>query len=350
MQAAKTTEELLSSKLRPIQVGRKSISELLTAMRYTGFQGRNLGLAADIWEMAVKSKDTVIMMGYSGSLSTTGQWKIVKWLIENRMVDVLVSTGANISEDLIEAMGFNYWIGTPYIDDAVLRENRIYRFHDVYVKESDYIEMEKMLAEFMESIDTGRIYTSAEFLHLLGGWLDGKGIDGILTAAYRAGVPVFCPALVDSGYGVAYLINRYHNNNFRLLIDHFKDYELLVRIRGRYSDSGVIFIGGGVPKDFIQLSAVAVDVIESGNLYVTRPHKYAVQITTDNPHWGGLSGATLEEGKSWGKESSDGHAVQCFCDATIALPLLSHALAERVGRRSSPPQLSWVFRQGLENR
>jgi len=340
----------LSSKLRPIHVGRKSIAELLTEMRDTGFQARNLGLAADIWEMAVKSKDTVIMMGYAGSLSTTGQWKIVKWLIENRMVDVIVSTGANISEDLVEAMGLNYWIGTSYIDDAVLRENKIYRFHDVYVMENDYIEMEKMLAEFMKSIDTDRVYTSAEFLHQLGGWLDEKGIGGILTSAYRADVPVFCPALVDSGYGVAYLMNRHDDINFKLLIDHFKDYELLVRIRGRHRDSAVILIGGGVPKDFIQLSSVAVDIIESGDPSLARPHKYAVQITTDNPHWGGLSGATLEEGKSWGKESLDGYSVQCFCDATIALPLLSHALVERVGRRGSPPQLSWVFRQGLENR
>ncbi|MEM4416485.1 MAG: deoxyhypusine synthase family protein, partial [Nitrososphaerota archaeon] len=197
MQAAKTVEELLRQKLRPIQVGRKSVSELLTAMRETGFQGRALGIAAQIWEMAVKAEDTVVMMGYAGSLSTTGQWKIVKWLVENRLVDVLVSTGANISEDLIEAMGFNYWIGTPYIDDDVLRGNGIYRFHDVYVREADYIEMEKMLAEFMMSIDRGQSYSSSRFLNMLGRWLHERGVDGILAAAYRAGVPVFCPAIVD---------------------------------------------------------------------------------------------------------------------------------------------------------
>ncbi|MEM4417525.1 MAG: deoxyhypusine synthase family protein [Nitrososphaerota archaeon] len=343
MQTAKNVEELLRKKLRPVEVGRKSVSELLAAMAETGFQGRNLALAAEIWERAARSKDTVIMMGYAGSLSTTGQWKIVKWLIENRLVDVLVSTGANISEDLIEAMGFNYWIGTPYIDDTILRKNGIYRFHDVYVREEDYIKMEEMLAEFMRGIDRRRPYTSPEFLNKLGRWLSERGVDGILASAYRAGVPVFCPAIVDSGYGVAYIINRYKDGNFQLLIDHFKDYELLVRIRAAHKDSAVVFIGGGVPKDFIQLSAVSVDILTSGNAFLTRSHKYAVQITTDSPHWGGLSGATLEEGKSWGKESPDGYAVQCFCDATIALPLISHALAERVGRRESPPSLSWVF-------
>ncbi|MEM1944775.1 MAG: deoxyhypusine synthase family protein [Nitrososphaerota archaeon] len=349
MQAAKTVEELLRQKLRPIQVGRKSVSELLTAMRETGFQGRALGIAAQIWEMAVKAEDTVVMMGYAGSLSTTGQWKIVKWLVENRLVDVLVSTGANISEDLIEAMGFNYWIGTPYIDDDVLRGNGIYRFHDVYVREADYIEMEKMLAEFMMSIDRGQSYSSSRFLNMLGRWLHERGVDGILAAAYRAGVPVFCPAIVDSGYGVAYLMNRYKDRDFKLLIDHFMDYELLVRIRGRHRNSAAIFIGGGVPKDFIQLSAVTVDILESGDPFRTRPHKYAIQITTDSPQWGGLSGATLEEGKSWGKEAPDGYSVQCFCDATIALPLISHYLAERGGRRGSPPDLSWVFSLGLDS-
>ncbi|MEM4303023.1 MAG: deoxyhypusine synthase family protein [Candidatus Caldarchaeum sp.] len=336
---------LLKSPLRAVEVGEKTVSQLLTEMRDTGFQGRNLGLAADVWEAALKAEDTVIMFGYAGSLSTTGQWKLVKWLVEKRFVDVVVSTGANISEDLIAAMGFNYYIGTPFVDDTMLRKAGIYRFHDVFVRERDYIKMEEMLADFMLMLDGRRPMSSAEFLHLFGEWLDEKGVKGIVQSAYRAGVPVFSPAIEDSGYGVAYLINRRRRPGFSLVLDHFKDYEQLVRIRGMCKDSAAIFIGGGVPKDFIQLSAVSVDILEKGDPFKTRPHRYAVQVTTDNPHWGGLSGATLEEGKSWGKETSEGYAVQCFCDATIALPLLVHTLNERVKERRYKPDLSWVFEE-----
>ncbi|MCS7138415.1 MAG: deoxyhypusine synthase family protein, partial [Candidatus Caldarchaeum sp.] len=273
-------ERILKAPLKPLEVGEKTVSQLLKEMRDTGFQGRSLGLAADVWEAALKSEDTVIMLGYAGSLSTTGQWKLVKWLIEKRFVDVVVSTGANISEDLIAAMGFNYYIGTPFVDDDLLRRNGIYRFHDVFVREREYIKMEEMLADFMLSLDGRKPMSSAEFLHLFGRWLDAKKINGIVQAAYRSGVPVFSPAIEDSGYGVAYLINKHRRPGFNLILDHFKDYEQLVRIKAASRDSAAVFIGGGVPKDFIQLSAVAVDILQSGDAFKTRPHKYAVQITT----------------------------------------------------------------------
>lgn len=340
---AHSIDEFLNEPLSSIEVKERKISDLLSAMSLTGFQGRRLGETVEVWVKALQDNDAVIMMGYAGSLSTTGQWRIIKWLIENRYIDVLVSTGANITEDLIEAMGYRYWRGSPYVDDDALRKKGIYRFYDVYVKESDYISMEKMLADFMLTVRDKGVLTSPELLYLLGKWLDKKGIDGIVTTASRHGVPIFCPAIVDSGFGVAYIYNRYRNKEFNLLVDHFKDYELLVRIKSKFKNSAAIFIGGGVPKDFIQLSAVAVDLLLSGDYYLTRPHRYAIQITADSPHWGGLSGATLEEGKSWGKEAKEGMNVQCFCDATIALPLVAHSLLEHVKYPRIGPDLSWVF-------
>jgi deoxyhypusine synthase len=336
-------DEYVAGPLTSIEVKERKISDLLAAMSLTGFQGRKLGEALDAWVRALKDEDTVIMMGYAGSLSTTGQWRIVKWLVENRYIDVLVSTGANITEDLIEAMGYRYWRGSPLVDDDLLRKKGIYRFYDVYVKEQDYISMEKMLGEFMLTLRDGKALASPELLYLLGRWLENRGVDGIVTSASRHKVPIFCPAIVDSGFGVAYIHNRYMNKEFSLLVDQFKDYELLVKIKSQSKNSAAIFIGGGVPKDFIQLSAVSVDLLLSGDYTKTRPHKYAIQITVDSPHWGGLSGATLEEGKSWGKEMKGGMNVQCFCDATIALPLLAHSLHELIKQPRKGPDLSWVF-------
>ncbi|MBS7659251.1 MAG: deoxyhypusine synthase [Candidatus Bathyarchaeia archaeon] len=332
-------------KLEPIEVKvPKKISELLSEMAKTGFQGRKLGEVVEVWKEMLED-DVTIFMGYAGSMSTTGQWKIIRWLIENRFVDVLVSTGANISEDILEAMGGTYWQGSPWVDDHELLKYRIDRFYDVFADEYEYRQMESLIADFMKTLDQNRRYSSAEFLHLFGKHLSELGIKSIVAAAYENNVPVFCPAIVDSGYGIAYLQNKYDNRNFNLIIDQMKDFEQLVEIKTRARDTGVIYIGGGVPKDFIQLTAVGACLLslKSSGSEEIYPHKYAIQITTDAPHWGGLSGCTFEEAISWGKEAIGGRNVQCFCDATIALPIVVHALAERVNKREKAPDLSWLF-------
>jgi len=338
----KRSTPFFKRKLEPIEVKTpKKISELLSEMAKTGFQGRKLGEVVDVWEEMLKD-DVVIFFGYAGSMSTTGQWKIINWLIERRFIDVIVSTGANISEDILEAMGGTYWQGHHLVDDYALFQHKIDRFYDVFADEYEYRQMERLIADFMRRVDPGRKYSSAEFLYLFGRELSRLGIKSIVATAYENNVPVFCPAIVDSGYGVAYLLNRRFVEGFDITIDQMRDFEQMVEIKGRAKNTGVIYIGGGVPKDFIQLTAVSVSLtgIKSEEECA---HKYAIQITTDAPHWGGLSGCTFEEAVSWGKESREGRNVQCYCDATIALPLVVHALAERVERRVNIPDLSWVF-------
>jgi len=326
-------------RLKTIEVrSGKSVSELLNEMAQTGFQGRKLGEVVETWELMLNDNVT-IFMGLAGSLSTTGQWKIIKWLVENRFIDVLVSTGANISEDILEAMGGSYWQGSHLVDDRELFKYNIDRFYDVYADEMEYRKMENLLAEFTDTLDTGHIYSSREYLYLLGKWLNEKGIDSIVAAAYRSNVPIFSPALVDSGYGIANIMLRFSKGK-RVVLDQMKDFEEIVEIGARSKETGVIYIGGGVPKDFIQLIAVALRLRDPNDK--EHPHKYAIQITTDSPQWGGLSGATFEEAISWGKESPQGRNTVCYCDATIALPLVVHALSERVKKRKYVPDFSWI--------
>jgi len=331
-------------KLESIEVKiPKKISELLMEMAKTGFQGRKLGEVVDVWEEMLKD-DVVIFFGYAGSMSTTGQWKIINWLIEKRFIDVIVSTGANISEDILEAMGGTYWQGHSLVDDADLARYKIDRFYDIFADELEYEQMESLIADFMTKLRPNYNYSSAEFLYLFGKYLSENNIKSIIATAYEKRVPVFSPAIVDSAYGVAYIVNRRRSRGeFSILIDQMKDFEQLVEIKRKFKNSGVIYIGGGVPKDFIQLSAIASSITEDGRYGPPSPHKYAIQITTDAPHWGGLSGCTFEEAISWGKESKEGRNVQCYCDATIALPIVVHALAERVKERVTCPDLSWVF-------
>ena len=130
-----------AKQLKAIEVGPKSVAQLLDAMVDTGFQGKKLGQAARLWLQMLKDSGVMILLGYTGSLSTTGQWKMIRWLIENRYIDVLVPTGANISEDLVEAAGDHYWQGSHLEDDARLYKEGINRYYDVYGKEDDYLKM-----------------------------------------------------------------------------------------------------------------------------------------------------------------------------------------------------------------
>ena len=143
-------KKYLSNPEKSIEVGKKSVSKLLDDMAQTGFQGKRLGEAARIWSEMVQQKGLTIFMGYSGSLSTTGQWKLVRWLIENRYIDVLVSTGANISEDIMEAMGNKYYQGTWLANDEELLEAKIDRFYDIYADEYDYRELEGLIRKFAQ--------------------------------------------------------------------------------------------------------------------------------------------------------------------------------------------------------
>ena len=348
--------DYLRKKVEAIEVSPgKPISGLLEEMAKTGFQGRSLARAADVFCRMVETPDLTIFFGYAGSLSTTGQWKIVNWLIENRYIDVLIPTGANISEDIVEAMGFSYWQGNPNEDDTKLFSEGINRYYDVYGTEPDYLEMTELLAEFIMTLDKSRSYSSREFLKRCGQWLDKKSINCIIAAAARNEVPVFCPAIADSPYGDAALIAK--SRGHHLTIDAIQDYVEFMGMGECVTETGVVYIGGGVPKDFIQLFAVTGDLLYedrkvpgraaglnrkgTGEQETYYPHKYAIQITTDSPQWGGLSGCTFEEAVSWGKENPEGSLVQCYCDATIALPIISHALSEKTQVKRKGPVLKF---------
>jgi len=350
----------LTKKVEGIKVMEKSISQLVSEMGKTAYQGRKLAEAVELWEKMVKEDDLVIVLGLAGSMSTAGQWTLVNWLIKNRFIDVVVSTGANVSEDIVDAMGLGYWQATSNVNDEELLEADLNRYYDVYGIETDYRKMEELLTEFLLTLKTDHPYSSMEILHLLGKWLSKKKIESITATAAENGVPIFSPALLDSAYGEAVLMAK--NEGHNLIVDQVKEFDQFVGIGEKTKNTAVIYVGGGVPKDFTQLLAISISPKtmdqeisgREGNLRKSLqeyyyPHKYAIQITTDSPQWGGLSGCTLEEAKSWGKVSGKGKDVTCYCDATIALPIITHALNERVKpgtRKKRAPDFSWLFPEG----
>ncbi len=330
----------LYSTMKPIDVIQgASISSLLKRMSQTSAQGKTLGQALHVLECMLDDPRVTIFMGLAGSLAVAGQSRLVAWLIENGLIDVLVSTGANISEDLIDALGYQIHQCQPGIDDRTLRDAGYNRFYDVYLAEKDYVSMTELIADFFATLSPDVRHSSRTLLQKFGQWLLDRGVNCILSSAARLDVPVFSPALLDSAFGDAVLISKSRGQD--LLIDAVQDYVEFMSLK--VDETGVIYIGGGVPKDFIQTFAVSADflfgtaiasqrrvTIQRNSLNRTFcPHKYTLQITADSPQWGGSSGASLSEGVSWGKQKSDGFSVECYCDATIALPLLAHAIAER---------------------
>ena len=336
----------------------RSVSSLLEAMANTGFQGKSLAVCAQVLEEMIRDRDATILLGYAGSLSTTGQFGIINWLLENGYVDILVGTGANLSEDIVDAMGFPYVQGSHLADDHDLFRQGYNRYYDVYGREDHYLEMTELIAEFILTLEPDHPYSSRQFLYEFGLWLDQKNIESIVAMAGRHKVPVFCPAIIDSPYGDAALIAK--SKGFDLVLDGVRDYVEFMKLSEQVTETGVVYVGGGVPKDFIQLFAVTADLLYEDRAVPNRhsgrtrqltqetyyPHKYAVQISTDSPQWGGLSGCTFDEAVSWGKErprGEDGRFIQCYCDATIALPILSQALAERLDGRRQRRQWEDVF-------
>ena len=354
------SDSYFQKKLEPINVKPKTVNQLLTEMARTAYQGRKLGEAVDVWENMVNEKNITIAMGYAGSMSTAGQWTIINWLMENRFIDVLISTGANVSEDIVDAMGLGYWQGSHMVNDEELLKNDVNRYYDVFGKETDYRKMEELVTDFVMTLKTDFPYSSAEFFYLLGKYLSEKKIPAIAAKAYENKVPIFSPAMVDSAYGETFLMAK--NQGHNVILDSVKEFDQFVTIGTKTKDIGVVYIGGGVPKDLTQLIAISVSPktcdqgvpgrdghLRKGLQEYYYPHKYAIQITADAPQWGGLSGCTLEEAISWGKINAQaGTRAVCYCDATIALPLITHALAERVTKKRKGPDMTWLF-QGVKS-
>src|SRR5262249_37578691 len=198
----KKKSRFLQTPIEPFAVDAGlSADEVVARMERISFQGRNLATARRIWEKMLRD-DVTIFMGMAGALSAGGLRMVVAHLILHRYVDCLVSTGANLYHDLHETRGQHHYLGSPHANDAALAEERIDRVYDTYASEEESTGNDNGIAGFASTLER-RPYTSREFLHLLGGHLwETTRRDGILTAAFRANVPIFCPAIADSSIGM----------------------------------------------------------------------------------------------------------------------------------------------------
>lgn len=295
---------------------------LLRGMEKMSFQGRQLARAAAVWEAGLRS-GAFVMMGLAGAMVPAGMRNIIRFLMERRYIDCLVSTGANLFHDLYETLGHRHYIGSPHVDDEALFQEGIDRIYDTYADELEFEKLDRWIGTWADSKLESRPYTTREFLYELGmeaDRLSGSAAAGVLTTAARCGIPIYCPAIGDSSIGIG-LAGGGAKILFDVVADVRETAELVVG-----KDTMVIYCGGGTPKNFIQQTEVTVKHLDEQSA----GHTYAVQFITDAPHWGGLSGCTFEEAVSWGKINPQGEKISVFCDATIALPVVVSAIATRM--------------------
>ena len=314
-------EAYLKKKVKHIDIKKFDSTPIINQFKEMAFQAKNIAIASEIYGKMLGDKNCTIILCLAGSLFSAGLKGMVVDLLENNMVDCIVSTGAIIvDQDFFEALGFFHYQGTPMVDDNQLMKKRIDRIYDTFIDEDELRVCDMTIKQIADTMRTG-VYSSREFIQHMGEYLTRKkkGENSVVRTCFEKGVPVFVPAFSDSSAGFGLIFHQYEKQTQDMVcIDSVKDFLELTRIKIAARDTGLIMIGGGVPKNFVQDTPVAADILGKE----VNMHKYAIQITVADERDGGLSGSTLKEAHSWGKVD-EGNEKMVFCEATVALPLIA---------------------------
>ncbi|HWC78243.1 MAG TPA: deoxyhypusine synthase family protein, partial [Blastocatellia bacterium] len=265
-----------------------------------------------------------IFMGLSGALVASGMRRLISYLIKNHYVDVVVATGANLFHDLHETLGRYHYQANEEMTDEELTDAQVGRFYDTLASEHEYREADEWVGNFANTVDHSRPYSTREFLHLLGRELAEIATeDGILTSAYKAKVPIFCPGVADSSIAVGIAISRVNRKN-PFQFDVVQDVVEASQIIARSVNTSIILFGGGSPRSFLNQTEVTASIIKQ----TVRGHKFAMQIGLDLPEGSSTAGRSFDEAKTWGRIAKDARTVSVLCDPTIAMPILVTSLSQ----------------------
>ncbi|MDH7517838.1 MAG: deoxyhypusine synthase [Candidatus Thermoplasmatota archaeon] len=312
-------KRLLSQRIEHIDIKTFNAVPLIEAFDRMSFQSRNLANACKIYDTMLNDKDCTIILCLAGSLVSAGLKKVIVDMIRYNMVDVIVSTGAIIvDQDFFEGLGFYHYRGEIHVDDSKLQKMHIDRIYDTYIDEDDLRVCDMTVKKIADDMKPGA-YSSREFIYEMGKYLDknGKNPDSFVLEAYKHELPIFCPAFSDSSAGFGLVFHQNERKEKHVSIDSVKDFRELTQLKIQAKQTGLFMVGGGVPKNFVQDTVVAADV-----LGVNAPmHKYAIQLTVADERDGGLSGSTLKEANSWGKVDT-GYEQMVFSEATLTFPLV----------------------------
>ncbi len=325
-----TKQDLLSRPIQHIDIKQHNVVDLVDAMQHMAYSSRDLARAASIYEMMLRDQDCGVILCLAGSLVSAGLKQIFVDLIRNNMVDAIVSTGANIvDQDFFEALGYKHYIADDQYkygnEDGTLRELMIDRIYDTFIDEEELRHCDETTEKIANMLPT-RPHSSREFIREMGAYLvrEGKtpkdgGVDSMVLAAYEKNVPIFCPAFSDCSAGFGLVAHQHARQGKPMVsIDSAKDFYELTQLKIANPTTGLLMIGGGVPKNFAQDIVVAADILGTD----APMHKYAVQVTVADVRDGALSSSTLKEASSWGKVDTTFEQM-VYSEATLALPLIA---------------------------
>ena len=312
-------KSLLKSEVKHIDITSFDSRKIIDSMKRMSFTSRDTAKAAEIYNEMIKDQNCSIFLTIAGSTSAAGCMNLYSDLVKYNMVDAIVATGASIIDmDFFEALGFKHYQGNQFQDDRILRENYIDRIYDTYIDEEDLQICDKTICEIANKLPP-KPYTSREFIKELGKYLkkNEKKKGSLIEVAYDQNVPIFCPAFTDSSAGFGLVIHQEKNPSKHITIDSVREFRELTEIKLKSKSSGLLMIGGGVPKNFVQDTVVCAELLGKK----VDMHKYAIQITVADTRDGACSSSTLKEASSWGKVDTSKEQM-VFAEATSVLPLI----------------------------
>jgi len=340
-----TKKELLNKEVEHIDITKFDARPIIEQMDKMSFTSRDLARACEIFNMMLADKDCSIILTLAGSTSAGGCMDLYSDLIKYNMVDAIVSTGAAIVDmDFFEALGYKHYQGTPFVDDKLLRENYIDRIYDTYIDEEDLQKCDNVILDIANGLEK-RPYSSREFIYEMGKFLKKNSVkkNSLIEQAYDNDVPIFCPAFTDSSAGFGLVLHQAKNPGNHLTIDSIADFRELTDIKIAAGTTGLMMIGGGVPKNFVQDTVVCAEILGAE----VEMHKYAVQITVADSRDGACSSSTLKEACSWGKVDT-AYEQMVYGEATSLIPLLaSDAYHKGLWKNRKRRNFSKQFSTGL---
>ncbi len=344
-----TRRDLLSRPVEHVDIRAFDARPVIDQFRRTAIQTRNLARAADICSEMLADRNCTVILTLAGSLVSAGLKKALVTLIDSGMVDVVVSTGANmVDQDFFEALGFRHYMAPgspehPAVPDEHLRELAIDRIYDTYIDENELRVCDRTMRRIFDRLPA-RAYSSREILTEMGRFLETTfpESESVVLSACRKGIPIFVPALSDSSAGFGIVLHRAaaaREGRESVSLDSGKDFLELARIKLASRATGLLMLGGGVPKNFAQDIVVAAEMLQEDDVAGARAlasedgtgaatpadvpmHRYAVQLTVADSRDGALSGSTLREATSWGKVET-AREQMVFCEATLGFSLLA---------------------------
>ena len=313
-------EQLLTEPIEHIDITSFNAVGLVESMSKMSFSARELAAASMIFDRMISDGSCTVVLALAGSTSAGGCMAVYSDMIRFNMVDAVVATGASVVDmDFFEAIGFRHYRGTSEIDDGVLRNAYVDRIYDTFIDENQLQECDGTVKEIADGLTAGA-YSSRQFINEMGKYLvlNARKKNSLVQCAYEYKVPIFCPAFSDSSAGFGLVKHQTERPSNHVSIDSVRDFRELTEIKVNSADTGLLIIGGGVPKNFIQDVVICAEVLGKD----VPMHKYAIQITVADSRDGACSSSTLKEARSWGKVDC-GNEQMVFCEGTIAVPILA---------------------------